>query len=72
MAQRLGKRLLREYMDKTGVRQSEIARAVERKDPTVWGWLHNGSIPDVESAVALEEFTCGAVPVSSWTRKAKR
>ena len=73
MAQKTeGHRLLREYKESTGVRQSEIARAISRTDPTVYAWLNGSSVPDVASAVALEKFTGGAVPIEAWASRRKR
>lgn len=63
-----GHRLLRRWLDKTKTSQTALARGIGRSDPSVSLWF-SGSTPDLISAVAIETFTDGAVPVEAWARK---
>lgn len=66
-----GHRLLTRWLAATRTRQADVARGVGRSEPSVYFWIAGKSVPDTSSAVALEKFTRGAVPVEAWTRKPK-
>ena len=59
---------MREWLVKTGMTQTELARGVRRSDPTVSCWLSGKNLPDVVSAGLLEGFTGRAVPALAWSK----
>jgi transcriptional regulator with XRE-family HTH domain len=48
---------LREYMQREGISQAELARRVGVQQPTVWEWLHGKSRPRAKHLVVLSEKT---------------
>jgi transcriptional regulator with XRE-family HTH domain len=65
-----GQRLLRRYLDAEGLTQRALAERVARSEPTVSLWLSGENLPDVESAVAIEDAT--GVPARAWAEKPRR
>ena len=63
---------MRKWLSGTGLRQTDLARAIRRSDPTVCCWLSGKNFPDVVSAGVLEDFSGGAVPARAWSQKPRR
>ena len=49
-------RNLKEITEELGIRQSDIAKALDTSDPTVSNWFRGVHVPDVPVAVALAEY----------------
>ena len=65
-----GQRLLRRYLEDNGLTQRLLSRKVKRSEPTVSLWMSGVNLPDIGSAVALEDAT--GVPIRAWTRPPRR
>jgi transcriptional regulator with XRE-family HTH domain len=59
--------LLRAYLDDTGRSQLEVADKLNRSPAAVCMWLQGKTLPDVDSAAALEDLA--GVPMRAWSQK---
>lgn len=49
-----------------GLTYDSAARALGATKVAVWSWCHTGSRPNARLRLAIERWTRGAVPASSW------
>lgn len=52
-----GMKALRQYLKKNRISQSEFARQVGVKQPSVWYWLHGTKTPSSENLVRIADAT---------------
>lgn len=62
--------MLKTYLDKRALTQSDFAEVVGTTPATISRIIKGKFRPGLELAVKIAEATDGAVPVSSWTREA--
>lgn len=55
---------IREYLETNSISQSEFARTIGVKQPTVHKWVHGLSLPDVRHARVIVELTKGDVTLN--------
>ena len=59
-----GRKLLIEWLDRTGMPAAEAARRAGVSQDAFYGWTAGRRTPDLRCAVALRELT--GVPVEAW------
>lgn len=48
---------LKQYLEENSISQTEIAREVGVKQPTVWEWINGESLPSAENLQKLSRVT---------------
>lgn len=55
---------IKEYLETNSISQSEFARTIGVKQPTVHKWVHGLSLPDVRHARVIVELTKGEISLN--------
>lgn len=55
---------IKEYLESNSISQSEFARTIGVKQPTVHKWVHGLSLPDVRHARVIVDLTKGAISLN--------
>jgi DNA-binding transcriptional regulator YiaG len=55
---------IRGYLETNSISQSEFARMIGVKQPTVHKWVHGLSLPDVRHARVIVEITKGKITLN--------
>jgi hypothetical protein len=63
-----GPRLLAEEMAQRGATRRELADHLRVSVGSVAGWLRGDAVPGIGSALAIQEWADGRVPMESWVR----